>query len=75
MTQLSPAREIVQKLGGVRATARILNLNPSAVCRWMKPPAERGTNGLVPQRHWPALIQYAKKERIKLGLRDFVAIK
>jgi hypothetical protein len=71
-TQLSPAREVIAKLGGVRATARVLQLNPSAVSRWMMPAERRGTGGSIPQRHWPALIAYAKKERVKLALRDFV---
>lgn len=68
--QLSPAREVVAKLGGVRATARILKLNPSAVSRWMMSPEKRGTGGSVPQRHWPAILEHAKKEKIKLALRD-----
>lgn len=70
--QLSPAREVVAALGGVRATARILQLNPSAVSRWMMPAAKRGTGGHVPQRHWPTILEHAKKERIKLSLRDLV---
>jgi hypothetical protein len=72
MSQLSPAKEIVAKLGGVRATARVLQLNPSAVSRWMMPPEKRGTGGLVPQRHWPAILEHAKKERLKLRLADLV---
>jgi hypothetical protein len=72
--QLSPAREIVARLGGVRATARVLQLNPSAVSRWMMPAQKRGTGGQIPQRHWPALIAHAKKERVKLALRDFVIL-
>ena len=71
-TQLSPAREVVAALGGVRATARVLDLNPSAVSRWMMPTKKRGTGGHVPQRHWPAILTHAKKERIKLSLRDLV---
>lgn len=73
--QLSPAREIVAKFGGVRATARVLGLNPSAVSRWMMPPEKRGTNGNVPQRHWPALLDHARKERIKLKISDLVILR
>jgi hypothetical protein len=72
MSQLSPAKEVVEKLGGVRATARVLQLNPSAVSRWMMSPKKRGTGGHIPQRHWPAILEYAKKERIKLRLDDLV---
>jgi len=72
--QLSPAREVVAKLGGVRATARILQLSPSAISRWMMPTNRRGTGGHVPQRHWAAIITHAKTERIKLGLRDLTLL-
>jgi len=72
--QLSPAREVVAKLGGVNATARILDLSPSAVSRWMMPASRRGTGGSVPQRHWPTIISHAKKERIKIGLRDLTLL-
>ena len=75
MSQLSPAKEVVAKLGGVRATARVLQLNPSAVSRWMMPAVKRGTGGLVPQRHWPAILEHAKKERIKLRLDDLVNLR
>jgi len=74
MSQLSPAREVVAKIGGVRATARALQLNPSAVSRWMMPNAKGGTGGLIPQRHWPAILEHAKKEKIKIKLDDLVAI-
>lgn len=70
--QLSPAKEVVAKLGGVRATARVLQLNPSAVSRWMMPHKKRGTGGHIPQRHWPAILEHAKKEKIKIALRDLV---
>jgi hypothetical protein len=73
--QLSPAREVVAKFGGVRATARILRLNPSAVSRWMMPAKKRGTGGHVPQRHWSALLSHAKKEQIKLAVNDLVNLK
>lgn len=73
--QLSPAREVVAKFGGVRATARVLQLNPSAVSRWMMPAKKRGTGGHVPQRHWGALLTRAKKERIELSINDLVNIK
>jgi len=72
--QLSPAREVVQKLGGVRAAARALELSPSAVSRWMMPSAARGTGGHVPQRHWPAILKHARKERIELTLTDLVNV-
>ena len=70
--QLSPAREVVAKCGGVRATARALELHPSAVSKWRVSSKQKGTGGRIPQRHWQALLAHAKKERIELTLSDLV---
>lgn len=72
--QLEPARSVVTKLGGVRATARILSIAPSAVSRWMAKRDNKGTGGVVPQKHWKALLSYAKKERITLSESDLYSI-
>lgn len=69
-----PARSVVTKLGGVRATARILDIAPSAVSRWMDDRANKGTGGVVPQKHWKTLLIHAKKERIKLSESDLYSI-
>jgi hypothetical protein len=74
MSQLSPAREIVEKLGGVRATARILSMSPSAVSRWMMTRAKRGTNGHIPRRHWPAILKHSRTERLAIRLSDLADI-
>jgi predicted transcriptional regulator len=74
MSQLSPAREIVEKLGGVRATARILSMSPSAVSRWMMPREKRGTNGHIPRRHWPAILKHSRAERLAIRLSDLADI-
>jgi hypothetical protein len=72
--QLEPARSVVTKLGGVRATARILSIAPSAVSRWMAERDNKGTGGVVPQKHWKALLFFAKKEKIKLSESDLYFI-
>jgi hypothetical protein len=74
MSQLSPAREIVEKLGGVNATARILSMSPSAVSRWMMPRKKRGTNGHIPRRHWPAILKHSRAERLAIRLSDLADI-
>lgn len=74
MPHLSPAKEVVAALGGIRPAARALSLNPSAVCRWMMPAQKRGTNGRIPQRHWPAILRLAKKENIELSIHDLVKL-
>ena len=53
---MSPAQLVIEKLGGVRATARALGINPSTVCRWQKTKEDGGTNGFVPQNHFKQIL-------------------
>ncbi|MFO0268969.1 MAG: hypothetical protein ACK53W_00310 [Gemmatimonadota bacterium] len=73
--RLEPARTVVTRIGGVRATARILDIAPSAVSRWMLPRAKGGTNGAVPLKHWQRLLNHAKRESIPLTVNDLTTIK
>ena len=73
--KLDPARTVVAKLGGVRATARVLGVNPSAVSRWMVTRAKKGTNGAVPLKHWQSILNYAKQEGIKLSVSELSNIR
>lgn len=73
--KLEPARSIVTRLGGVRATARILGVNPSAVSRWMVSHKEKGTGGAIPLKHWQSILNHAKKENIRLSVTDLSGIR
>jgi hypothetical protein len=67
-----PARNIVGRLGGVTATAKIINATPSAVSRWLVTRPEGGTDGRVPQRHWETILDFAFKHKIALTLDDLL---
>lgn len=54
---LYPARHVVEKCGGINATAELIGLDRSAVNRWLLPKERGGTGGQVPARHQPALLQ------------------
>ena len=66
----NPAYRVIVKLGGVRPTARIVDVSPSAVSRWMMAAAQGGTGGRIPQRHWQTIINHANKIRMKLKITD-----
>lgn len=68
--RLEPAKSVIARFGGIRPTARVLGISPSAVMRWMLPRHEKGTDGNVPLKHWQALINYAKKEQISLTVAE-----
>jgi len=67
-----PARHVIERLGGVTATARIVKVSQSAVSRWLVPPAEWGSGGRIPQRHWPAIMEFVDKHNIDLNLSDLL---
>lgn len=68
-----PAFAIVVLLGGVRSTARLLEISPSAVSRWLAPVNKNGTGGMIPHWHWKSIIRYALKTNIKIKISDFTA--
>lgn len=70
MSKLNPAWAVIQLFGGVRATARAAELDPSAVSRWAMPREKKGTAGAIPQRHWARLMDHARRNKISLTLRD-----
>lgn len=64
---MTPASQIVERLGGYQAVADMLGITQNAVQRWTyssKPTRAKGdkTKGLgdrVPMRHWSALVTKA----------------
>lgn len=67
---LDPAYSVISKIGGFRPTARMLGISPSAVLRWTLPANLQGSNGAIPQKHWQSIINYAKRNNLKISLRD-----
>lgn len=53
---MTPASEIIRRLGGNKAVADMLGLERTAVQRWTYQPP-RGLGDKVPMRHWTALVE------------------
>ncbi|MGV0879470.1 hypothetical protein V6767_20255 [Martelella sp. FLE1502] len=72
MEHETPASLIINKLGGLTKTARILSSDEkpfavSTVQGWKE-------RGQIPQAHWPALIEAAKAEGVNLTFPMFLGI-
>ena len=63
-----PAHYVILHLGGIRRVATICQVTPSAVSRWATPTTDGGTGGVIPQRHWPALIAEAQERHTSLSI-------
>ena len=60
------AEAIIEKLGGPDAVSERDHLPLSTVKSWI-------IRGNIPRRHWARLLKFAKRERLPLSAKDFVA--
>lgn len=67
-TQISQAKRIIDKFGGIYPLARALgHKNPTTVQGWL-------VRGFVPPRQHEPVWEAAKREGIDLSLADFAAV-
>jgi hypothetical protein len=69
-----PAYSVVTALGGVRSTASLLDIDPSAVSRWMTDKKRGGSGGVIPQRYWASILRHAKYSKLDISLTDLAAL-
>jgi len=76
---MEPAKTIISKfakpdegLTGEAVISRITETAYTAPYRWQQPREKGGTGGLIPQRHHPRLLTYAKENGIELAPGDFL---
>lgn len=70
---LEPAYSVIEKLGGKSAVSEALGLDKSTLSRWCQP-RPGGTGGLIPQRYWPQLMQMARDQRVRIGVKELAAV-
>lgn len=69
---MEPAQTIITKLGGPSAVARVVKLHRTRVSSWQRPRERGGHDGLIPQRHHRALLDFAERNKIPLTADDFL---
>lgn len=72
---MEPASTIIRKLGGEAAVSRITDTAYTAPYRWQHPRDRGGTDGVIPQRHHPALLAYARSKGISLKAEEFLPVR
>jgi len=69
-----PARFVVDRLGGVSATSKVIGISQSAISRWLVSCEQKGSGGQIPQRYWAEILAFAYHHKIDLTLSDLAGI-
>lgn len=70
---MDPASYIIKRLGGEAKVSEITGTAFTAPYRWQHEKSKGGSDGLIPQRHHRALLDYAHQNNIPLKAEDFLA--
>lgn len=63
--QLSPTEYVIYRFGGVRATARALEMGPSSVSKWKK-------KKHIPASKIPRILEKAKELQLDIRANDLI---
>lgn len=69
---MEPASTIIKKLGGVTVVAKVTRTAYTAPYRWQSAREKGGTDGFIPRRYHPALLDYARENDIPLSPAEFL---
>lgn len=69
---LEPAHSVISKLGGIAQVVEATGVHRTRVYSWRRAKADRGTDGLIPQKHHPVLLDFARKRGVPLTADDFL---
>jgi len=67
-----PAHGVIAKLGGVRALARELALDPSSISKWSTSVRRGGSGGQIPARYFHGLLALARAQRVRLTADELI---
>lgn len=71
---MNPAKTVIERCGGIAATARLAERSENRVRRWTYPRHKGGTDGLIPSDCQVALLRNARLEGIDLRPEHFFDI-
>lgn len=71
LRSMEPASSIIRKLGGPAVVAKVARTAYTAPYRWQHPVKKGGTGGLIPHKHIPKLLEFARDKGIELSADEF----
>jgi sugar phosphate isomerase/epimerase len=69
---MTVAETMIEAFGGREELAAALGVNIVQVYRWTYPKDKKGTGGAIPARHFPKLLELAKKRGIEVDPADLI---
>jgi transposase-like protein len=69
---MEPAKNIIERLGGVSAVAEAIGVYRSTVNNWRLPASQGGTDGRVPAKQIPKLMELASEKGIEIAPGEFI---
>jgi len=67
---LTPADYVIKIFGGVRATARAIGRDPSAISKWRASRRKGGCGGHVPAKAGRTILRIAKRRKLHVSPHD-----
>jgi len=71
---MEPANGIINLLGGVSVVSGIAGVHRTRVSNWRRPREKGGTNGVIPFKHVPRLLAYAREHELQVCADDFLPV-
>lgn len=71
---MTPAKQIIDKCGGVAATAQLTGRTLASVYKWDYPKERGGTGGVVPRSAQDIILAASKRGEVDVSLRDFYVV-
>lgn len=66
MIRISPARHVIDTLGGVEQAAKTIGRHPSRVSRWQQ------GDGSIPRKAMDIILKIAKKRKLDITVTDLM---
>ncbi|MDQ0314818.1 hypothetical protein [Amorphus orientalis] len=69
---MEPANSIIDLYGGVSIVSEIAGVHRTRVSNWRRPRDKGGTGGVIPFKHVPKLLAYARENGLSVTADDFL---
>lgn len=67
-----PVDHVIKVFGGIRATARALKRDPSAITKWRRSKAKGGTGGEIPRGVQRRILTIAQRDKLDITATDLI---